>query len=123
MMDYPKTMVVELSVSDPWEWSIEVESDPLIAMVEDWQTDDDGEVVAVLIRLQTPQMFKGTRCEYFIAQTRYIGQSLAAIPAGDSVSCCLIWISEDKASSETPFDLTSWRAGIALIATVRSRKA
>jgi len=73
----------------------------------------------ILVRLEAPIIVDGIMRQYFVANARYLGASMEDIDAGVVVDCGLTWISEERAQSERPLDVSWWRGGLALLATVR----
>jgi hypothetical protein len=80
-----------------------------------WGTDND----ALLLQLKESLTFQGVLCAYFIATPRYEKEDLGALMAGTQVNCNLTRIPEKRATSTTPFDLSWWRGGVGLLATLQ----
>jgi hypothetical protein len=110
--------VVTLMVSDPWDFGTEHGNGPFLAAVVGLESKGEGSAGAqALLRLQTALDFEGVNCEYLIARARHQGDSIRDI-VSRPVFCNLTVIPSERALSATPFDLSWWRGGVGLIATV-----
>jgi hypothetical protein len=112
---------VIIVVSDPWEFGTAHGSGPFLATVlqvgpKHWDSGTD----AILLRLETPLVYEGITCEYFIASPRLDGGDIKALARGTEVDCTLTRIPADRAMSANPFDLSWWRGGIGLVGSLRS---
>ncbi len=114
-----KGMRVVLTVSDPWEFGTAHGTGPFFAAIIGVDmTGDYGDIgKRLLLRLATVIVFEGTSCEYLVAQPRFRGDTLLALPE-KPVNCNLTAISAERAVSSSPLDLSWWRGGVVLIATV-----
>ncbi len=122
-MTYPENILVEIGVSDPWDWGTEVGCGPFDARILKWQLGPDGKPIQMLLSFVEPKTFQGVDCTYFVGSPRFVGRQLEDIICGDAVHCGLTRISEERANSADPFDLSWWRGGIGLTCTMRlSRK-
>jgi hypothetical protein len=111
---------VSILVSDPWEFVTEHGAGPVSAKILQTGPHSRGaDTDAMLVRFDKPVTFRNLHCEYFIAAPRLETDSLEALAKGTEMHCNLTRIPEEQAVSHTPFDLSSWRGGIALIGTIR----
>ena len=104
-------------VSDPWDFADEVANNPFLAVVVTVSQDAEDGIGALLLRVSSPFAYKGERCVYFVANRRHeepngrtrdwseCGYNLTHIPVS-------------RALGPTPFDLSWWRGGIGLLATI-----
>jgi hypothetical protein len=104
---------VRINLSEPWDLGEQLNWDPL-----------EGEIIAIsdlyiggaaLIKLNEPFNYRKMNCEYFVATPRYQGSSIRSIAEGKPLLCGITRISKEKAESSNPFDLSSWRGGLAII--------
>jgi hypothetical protein len=120
-MNYPENMLVEIIVSDPWDWGTDVGCGPLAAKILKWKIGKDSQPMAMLLCLLTPQVYKGMECQYFVASPRHVECHIEDVVRGKELACGLVHIPEAHATSSDPFDLSWWRGGVALICTVRAK--
>jgi hypothetical protein len=114
-------MNVNLIVSDPWEFGGEHGTGPFSGRILQVASESSGdEDASVLFRLDDPPTFRGERYEYLIGTPRLEKDKLENLVSGARVNFNFIRISEDKASSVAPFDLSAWRGGGALIGTLEA---
>ncbi len=113
---------VIIVVSDPWEFLTEHGTGPFIATVIQIGADQyvPGKK-AILLQLKNPLIYNGLTCEYFIASPRLEGRNITALATGGEVYCGLTRIPADRAISSDPFDLSWWRGGVALVATLHQK--
>ncbi len=114
-------MRVRFTVSDPWEFGTEHGTGPFLATIvgDNLTTRNSHGDQGVLLQLAVPLVFQNTNCEYFVAQPRHTGDTLATLRR-TPVFCNLTAIPNDKALSGSPFDLSWWRGGVGLIGTLES---
>lgn len=100
---------VSMRISDPWE----------LGEALNWKAFDAKIIVVsgddILIQLLKPFFYKGTNCEFFIAAPRHEEDHAEKLQAGESLFCGMTRITPEQANSNSPFDLKSWRGGIAAI--------
>ena len=107
----PKSILI--SISDPWDLGEILKWQPLI-----------GKVIArshsaILVKLDVPIKYKNTDCEFFVVSPRLEGTNISQLFEGSAVFCGITRISPELASSNNPFDLSSWRGGVGIIGDVR----
>lgn len=107
---------VLVKISDPWELGESVGWEALAAEVVAERQDDEGG--ALVVRLQSPIVYKDLRCEYFVARPRHSGSEIGDVVRGRPVLCAITHIHADRLRSEDPFDLSWWRGGVAGTAEV-----
>ena len=100
---------VLVRISDPWELGEVLKWEAFSALVISVVGDD------VLIRLLKPFVYKQAMCEFFVAAPRHEGDRIEMLRNGKSLFCGMTHISTEQAYSKNPFDLSSWRGGIAII--------
>lgn len=105
---------VKIIVSDPWEFEAETGSGALWAKI--YQV---GEKDSLLLQIESPIKYKNTVCEYFVASPRLVGEVISSVQSDVGMFSSLTLIPPDRIKSENPFDLSWWRGGIGLIATVK----
>jgi hypothetical protein len=103
---------VSVRISDPWEIGEYLKWQALEAKIISITTE------ALLLQLNTPFMFESIHCEYFIASPRHEGDTVSQLLDGKPLFCGLTRISTDQANSLSPFDLSKWRGGIAIIGEI-----
>ena len=109
-----KSVVVKLS--DPWDLGERLNWKPLSAVI--LAADNDNAPKKLILRLESPFKHQDVLCEYFVAMPRHEGDELKDLLLRKSVFCGLTRIPEDRLQSPTPFDLSWWRGGPALIGEV-----
>jgi hypothetical protein len=102
---------VSIALSEPWQLA----NDPLAARVVLLRDD------SLILRLDEPRDFQGEAFQFFVAQPRHEGSSVAELFEGRELHCALTAITAENARGPNPFDLSEWRGGLALIATLRTR--
>ncbi len=111
---------VSIMVSDPWDWGTEFGCGPFSAVILRWKYNQQAKATSILLRLSEPKIFEGVNCEYFLASTRLEGSHLKDITQGKEVGCALTRIPVEQANSDEPFDLSWWRGGVGLMASICS---
>lgn len=122
-MSYPQDLIVEITVSDPWEWGTEVGCGPFPAKVLKWKMGPDGKPTQMLLSFLEPKTFQGVECTYFVGGPRFVGHRLEDVIRGGMVDCDLTRIPEERVNSADPFDLSWWRGGVGLTCAVCARAA
>jgi len=114
------TMIAQLTItlSDPWELGEALKWQPLQGNLLRLVNDDRGG--QALIKLDESFEYRGAICRHVIASPRHVGVEIASLTIGKTVFCGLTGISEQQAESSNPFDLSSWRGGIAFIGDVKA---
>jgi hypothetical protein len=107
-----ETIAVTVKLSDPWELGEALKWEPLAGAI----VSTEGE--SALVRLSNPFEFKNTTCEFFVASPRHEGHTISELADGKSLFCGMTRISSEQAKSLSPCDLTNWRGGVAMIATL-----
>lgn len=111
------TMKVIIKITDPWE----------LGEFLDWKSLEgsilllsrsDGE--SALVKLDDPFTYKNIFCEYLIVSPRHKEGKFDDLIEEQSIFCNLIRISQEQADSKNPFNLSSWRGGIAIIGSIES---
>jgi hypothetical protein len=111
---------VAVVVNEPWDFFTAHGAGPFRAKVLQIGPDPDVPTEdAALLRLETPLIYDGVDCEYFIARRRHEDDRIDALLTGAEIHSGLTRIPADRANSENPFDLSWWRGGVGLIATLR----
>ena len=121
-MSLTDNVLAEILISDTWDWCSAVGCGPFDAAITRWNIADDGRPVAILLSLSEPAVYMKAQCRFFVGTPRHTSDDLRSIALGKAVNCNLIHISEELAGRPDPFELGSWRGGIALIGTVRMRE-
>ena len=121
-MKYTETVSVQMIVSDPWDWGTEIGVGPFDATILRWRIGEDGRPTGILLRLAEAVVFRGVECRYFVGVRDSPRENLEEIIRGNPVECALTHISEERARSLDPFDLSWWRGGIGLTCTVRAKQ-
>lgn len=71
---------------------------------------------AFLIRLDSPFVSEGIRCEYFVATAKRYGgggQSVFDLASRRGVTCALFRVTPEQAEGPNPCDISWWRGGFA----------
>ena len=108
-MDALLNTKVSMRISDPWELGEALQWQAFEAQIIAVSNDN------VLFRLLDPFVYKGTTCEFFVASPRHEGDRVDKLRNGTSLFCGMTRITSEQAKSTDPFNLTSWRGGIAAI--------
>ena len=109
-----------ITISEPWELGEAMKWQPLHGELLRSVNDERGG--QVLIKLDDPVEYREKTCRHVIASPRHVGVEMASLSAGKTVLCGMTGISEQQAESSNPFDLSSWRGGIAFIGDVKLAK-
>ena len=110
---------VAIVVSDPWEFVSEVGKDTFAGFIRRVGPPNEKNGGVLLIELADSILFRGVKHEFLVAKPRYAGQFLDRVAAGEQVAYGITGISRDKAKSDEALDLTAWRGGLGLIATIQ----
>jgi hypothetical protein len=104
----------KIIVSDPWEFETETGTGTLWAKI--LQIGDEN---SLLLQIENPIKYKNTVCEYFVASPRLANGAISDVQSDAGMFSSLALIPPNRAMSENPFDLSWWRGGITLIASVK----
>lgn len=110
---------IELIPSDPWDFVTEHGSGPFTGKILKVSQEDVRGKTALLIEVGTPFKNREQECRYFVASSRFQGLTYDDLSPEKTVSSNLVCIPKEKLDSTNPFDLSWWRGGVALIATVK----
>jgi hypothetical protein len=115
-------LALDVVVSDPWEFARPDGSVVFEATVAKASTFASGiEEERLLIEFQVPFAWRGTVYRHFVVRPHY-GQGLVDdLTRGHAAECSLLAVSDDQARSADPFDISSWRGGLAARATIEPR--
>ena len=95
---------VEFYVSDPWEFGTEHGCGPFQATIFRASSR------CVLIRLDTPLTFDGTRYEYIVVAPRHDNVSLSDLETGERISCNMYQGSPNASVADPEsFGIKRWR--------------
>jgi hypothetical protein len=114
-----KGLPVAITVIDPWEFIEEHGYGSLAAAVVEAGPDGQDRERALLLKLRTPINHAGADCRYLVAVARGDGDRFLRLLRGETVDCALTSVPEDQARAGKAFDPDWWRAGIALLASLR----
>ena len=117
--------IIELQVSDPWDWGTQIGTDPIpVEVLRVQEVEDD--ITGILVRLVTPVSYEGNDCRIFLIKRRLAGRNLSLILEGEDVPCGTYHVPTDQFGCEETFDidawLSKWRGGIGLIGTVSAAR-
>ena len=118
-MNIEKELAVIVEVSEPWDWQDVVQPNPLTAKIIKWHKDDYANTIKFMMLLDQAVIYSGSNCRYFICSPRHEGVNANDVLGGNKLLCSLVNISDDRANSIEAFDLSLWRGGVALIASVQ----
>ena len=111
---------IAVSISEPWDLAGAAGTEPLLAeVIGGGPGTGQGGEASILIRLKRPFSHEGVEQGYFVGSTRYEGDNLLDLLRGKAVVCNLTAVSASQAQSAAPLDLTAWRGGLALVATLK----
>ena len=111
----PVGLNVRICVSDPFE----LMARPLEAtVVASGVAADAPEVRTVLLRLRTPIDFRAMQWEYLVARPMGSSKDFEDIAANSSVDSALTGVSQERAASSDPLDLSWWRGGLAMLGSI-----
>jgi hypothetical protein len=108
---------IKIIVSDPWDFVTAEGSGPFRAQIIKTTKEESGRLRA-LIKLDTPIMFDKLTYEYLVAENRHLQHPLDEIVSGTKIPCSLTVTSPERAKSSNPTDLSWWRGGGTLTATI-----
>ncbi|MCX6013532.1 MAG: hypothetical protein NTV30_09030 [Chloroflexi bacterium] len=104
-------------VSDPWDFVTKNGSGPFRACILT-SNKDESDRLRALIKMDIPIIYNNLRYEYLIAESRYYQPAIDEIINGGKIPCSLTVIPYEKATSQSPTDLSWWRGGGNLRATI-----
>ena len=105
-------MRVVIKLSDPWEMG-ETLGWPAIS-----GTVAHGDAASWLVELDRPFVYANVEYRFLVVSSRHEDKSLANAVSED-VPCNIIRTTPERASSESPCDVSWWRGGHAMIGSVR----
>jgi hypothetical protein len=114
-----KGLPVTITVIDPWEFVEEHGYGELAAAVVAAGPQEGDREKALLLKLKTPIHHAGANCQYLVAVARGGDGRFVHLLRGETVDCALTSVPEDQAMAGNAFDAGWWRAGIALLASLR----
>jgi hypothetical protein len=110
--------LVQLRISDPWEFVTEVQKNSIDAVIEqvsvriDAKTDKYSERESILIRIMKPFAYKTRKFEFLLSSPRHFGKGLRELMNGGDISFNFLRIPELTAKSDDPFRADDdWRGG------------
>jgi hypothetical protein len=109
-------MRVVIKLSDPWEMG-EALGWPAIS-----GTVAHSEAASWLVELDRPFVHANAEYRFLVVSSRHEDKSLANAVSED-VLCNIIRTTPERASSESPCDVSWWRGGHAMIGSVRADAA
>lgn len=114
---------IRVVVSDPWEFGTVHGTGPFTGKILKVGTNPNQPgKTAALVKLDRPLLFDGVQCEFFVAQSRLASDFIEAIATGATVGCGLTCIPPERAYSSDPLDLSWWRGGVGLIASLNRNR-
>jgi len=105
-----------LIVIEPWDFSDNISEEGLKAKI--LSIKENVEKQNILIKLANPIKYKNTICEFFVGSIRWQDASFERLANGEQIDCNFILTNKDKVNSSNPFDISWWRGGISLIASI-----
>lgn len=109
-------VILDINVIEPWELGDRVFSGRILKLFR--EPDDSLRIGAV--QLLDPLVFRGQNYEYFAMVPRRASASLDEL-ATAPVDCNLTSIAGGEAMSNH-LDVSTWRSGVGMIATVQARR-
>jgi len=110
--------LVQIRISDPWEFVTEVQADSIVAVIEqvsiriDTKTDLYSESESILIRIIKPFAYKTRKFEFLLSSPRHFGKGLRELMNGGDIPFNFLRIAELTAKSNDPFQADDdWRGG------------
>jgi len=103
---------IKVRISDPWDFGTEHGNGPFDATIIKSTKDK------IVIKFIKPFQYKDTNCQYFVASCRHQNQFDEDFPNKTEISVNLTKIEFDDKSNDDLFDLSKWRGGVVLLATV-----
>jgi hypothetical protein len=105
-------MIVELRISDPWEFGEYLGWRTLESIV--LREDHD----AWLVELVAPFRYHDTEYHYIVVTSRHHETELSQICVGTEISCNMTLTTRERANSDRACDISWWRGGHAIIGNV-----
>ena len=110
---------VQIMISDPWDFVADNGSGPHIATIIGVHVDSTtNQVVSILVKLEQAVAYEEYCYQYFVAKPRYENHHFDVLMSNQGLVCGLTGISEEKAFSLNPFELSPWRGGLGLIGVI-----
>jgi hypothetical protein len=109
-------MRVTVTISEPWELGEAMQWCSLPGELQ--RVVDDGPGGRVLIKLDDPIKYRGLEWHYVVGAPRHAGDRVASLQAGQKVLSALTGITGQQAMSDSPFDTSNWRGGLAFVGDI-----
>jgi hypothetical protein len=113
----PMSSEVLVLVSDPWDFFDEVTDNPFRARVVAFSKDPSADMGAMVLQVGSPFEYRGEQCEFFVASRRLM-EPASGPRNWTECSYSLTLVSRERALGSTPFDLSWWRGGVGLLASL-----
>lgn len=115
-------LTVVVQVTDPWDWQNAAGDAELSGQIVGWESDASDARTKFMLRLDRTVSYRSSDCKYFVGSARHEGVDAKRIADGDEILCALVRLPEERATGSNPYDLSWWRGGIGLVASVRRKK-
>jgi hypothetical protein len=109
-------MRVVINLSDPWEMCEALGWPAISGIVA------HSDAVSWLVKIDQPFVHANAEYRFLVVSPRHEDKSLANAVSED-VPCNMIRTTPERASSESPCDVSWWRGGHAMIGSVRADAA
>lgn len=114
---------IAVSISEPLEVAGVADTAPQVAEVLRVGVETGGgNDASILLRLKHPFSHEGIERQYFVVVTRYEGDDLLDLLRGEAIVCNLASAPAAQVQSADGLDLTAWRGGLVLTATLGAVK-
>jgi len=115
-----------LLLTDPWELGEQIDWKPIIGLTVEsglrQQSTFGPASESIIIKLNNPFYFNGLYYEFLQGSPRYDHDSFDMLRAGKSIVCNFICVLSKQVNSNSPFDLSWWRGGGGLTASMELLK-
>jgi hypothetical protein len=109
-------MRITVTISEPWELDEAMQWRSFPGEMQ--RLIDAAHGGRVLIKLDDPLQYRGSKWHYVVGTARHTGDSVASLQAGQKVLSALTGITEQQAMSDNPFDMGHWRGGLAFVGDI-----
>jgi hypothetical protein len=107
---------IYIMISEPWEFGSQFGCGPFKCKVRSIDKNK------MLIQFVNAIEYKKILIEYLVAQPRYNVDIIEELENGNTPEASFTRISKSDSEKDDPFDLSSWRGGIAFLGTLYIKK-
>lgn len=114
----PSGTKLKMTIIEPWDLVSAIGSGPFRATLVDSRWDEQSDVVSILLALEEGIEVESQKYNYLVGSPRHVGRTIADVIGGNQVAFSFVMITDDRAKSANPFDISWWRGGASLLADI-----